>query len=572
MAPDGTLYLLDDVLSSYCEIYKSENQGLTWSLAGRLYGNSTYGDGKDVAFAVSDDESTFAVIRVNVSGDPCDATTKMGLYVSTDGYTWDKTWLSGAYYQVPDVDFDSDGNLYVCYYDLHNDQLVMLTDAPAVPADDPIYDDAAITFTRSDVIAPAGTGTGHLAIDVYDVGGVDIAWRATTGATRYSNFDGSSVSTDSTSLGYTHGIMGISRDAGTVRIGLNLGKNVYQQTRTGVDTWAATDTGFDLEDYASPSGGFDVDPTTGQGGFIFNWIDPCDSTMKTVYLAEDGGGTWNPAVLEPYVSHSAYGRDATLIYDADGTPYGSYNNADGSSTGIYGGEIDGAGRLGYVTNAYSYFHNDMTRADDGTLYLLNQRHSSQSQLFVSDTGGLCWTQIGPNFGAANHGDSLDAAIAVAPDESLIACLMNRSDGTNGLALYTTIDWGTTWEKQWLPGSYAQIADLGFDADGNLYVCYYNSVNTEIILLSTLPQDKPACWNATQCYGDSDGSGEVTTADWPAFRDSFGADYPEVDYNPCADYDRDGDVDTADWPAFRANFGAGSVATDCPLASTWPPLP
>ena len=93
-----------------------------------------------------------------------------------------------------------------------------------------------------------------------------------------------------------------------------------------------------------------------------------------------------------------------------------------------------------------------------------------------------------------------------------------------------------------------------------------------LVIEFLPLTQPSCWTATQCHGDSDGSGEVTTADWPAFRGSFGADYPEVDYNPCADYDRDGDVDTADWPAFRANFGGGSLPADCPLVSTWPPLP
>lgn len=84
----------------------------------------------------------------------------------------------------------------------------------------------------------------------------------------------------------------------------------------------------------------------------------------------------------------------------------------------------------------------------------------------------------------------------------------------------------------------------------------------------------ACWEyVTQCHGDTDGDGDVDTVDWPTFRDSFGATYPEVDYNPCGDMDHDGDVDTVDWPSFRDNFGkdVGEIPGDCPLTCVWPPV-
>ena len=84
----------------------------------------------------------------------------------------------------------------------------------------------------------------------------------------------------------------------------------------------------------------------------------------------------------------------------------------------------------------------------------------------------------------------------------------------------------------------------------------------------------ACWDfPTQCHGDTDGDGDVDTTDWPTFRDSFGANYPEADYNPCGDMDHDGDVDTTDWPSFRDNFGkdVGEIPGDCPLPCVWPPL-
>lgn len=83
---------------------------------------------------------------------------------------------------------------------------------------------------------------------------------------------------------------------------------------------------------------------------------------------------------------------------------------------------------------------------------------------------------------------------------------------------------------------------------------------------------PACWDfLTQCHGDTDGDGDVDTVDWPTFRDSFGATYPEADYHPCGDMDHDGDVDTVDWPEFRDNFGDTPTA-DCTPGGVWPPIP
>jgi hypothetical protein len=85
---------------------------------------------------------------------------------------------------------------------------------------------------------------------------------------------------------------------------------------------------------------------------------------------------------------------------------------------------------------------------------------------------------------------------------------------------------------------------------------------------------PACWaaplGASQCHADVTGDLAVNTSDWPAFRDSFGKTYPDAAYNPCGDYNRDGTVNTSDSPAFRDNFGK-SVAADCALGGTWPPL-
>ena len=103
-----------------------------------------------------------------------------------------------------------------------------------------------------------------------------------------------------------------------------------------------------------------------------------------------------------------------------------------------------------------------------------------------------------------------------------------------------------------------LSGLSFDFMGPCSLCYW------------------PCWDySSQCHGDSDGDGDVDTADWPAFRDSFAKSYPDHYYEPCADYDRDGDVDTADWPEFRDNF-AKVPPNDCSpgdlnevLAPPWP---
>ena len=594
IADDGTLYLLDPYHVSVFEIYKSEDTGATWTLAGRCYMNGGYSTGFDDRLAVSADESTFAVVRYDTAGDPCDASatnSNIALLVSTDGYNWDTTWLPGADgTQAADVAFDELGNLYVGYEDTIADEAILLTTAAPVPVYDPIYQDAEITFTRTDVIASGDdVVNGAIKIDVSDDGIVDILWGNASTVGMYSCWDSGTVSTDTTSLGYMHAPMGISRDDGVVRVGMNSSKNLVELTRVDDNDWASvnlgTTLGYQTTGYTRPSGGYDVNPLTGRGAFLFLWKDPCNPSPYHVTYAyqTDSSGNWDHYIIDES-GDGSYGRDATLIFDSDGTPYGEFRYSNGTGRGMQAGEITGPGPLEKMGSTNSYQYSDMALSPLGTLYaLVHCYHSGsydRSYLFKGIDGAACnWTSLPWMEGMVYQSSSyMDTSMAVAPDESLLAVLMNRSetvddplaDPANQLVLYTSIDDGTTWEKQWLPGGCYQEADLGFDADGDLYVCYYDAVSDQILLLSTLPLDKPACWNATQCYGDSDGSGEVTTADWPAFRDSFGADYPEVDYNPCADYDRDGDVDTADWPAFRANFGAGSLPADC-VGGTWPPL-
>ena len=94
--------------------------------------------------------------------------------------------------------------------------------------------------------------------------------------------------------------------------------------------------------------------------------------------------------------------------------------------------------------------------------------------------------------------------------------------------------------------------------------------------ATYPADKyyRVSWGlATQCHGDSNGSGLVNVDDWPAFKLAFGKVYPDPAYNPSADYNRDGIINVDDWPDFKLNFGKNPVA-DCyfgMFSEVWPPF-
>jgi hypothetical protein len=56
-----------------------------------------------------------------------------------------------------------------------------------------------------------------------------------------------------------------------------------------------------------------------------------------------------------------------------------------------------------------------------------------------------------------------------------------------------------------------------------------------------------CWDCnTQCYGDSDCDGKVNNTDFANLKNSWFKSYPDLSYNPCADFDKDMCVDTTDF--------------------------
>lgn len=75
---------------------------------------------------------------------------------------------------------------------------------------------------------------------------------------------------------------------------------------------------------------------------------------------------------------------------------------------------------------------------------------------------------------------------------------------------------------------------------------------------------PECWDwPGQCHGDCSGNDlKVNIDDFYCFKDSYGSEYPDADYNPCADFDRDGDVDTDNFYTFKDSYAVTDVPGDC----------
>ena len=297
-----------------------------------------------------------------------------------------------------------------------------------------------LRLPRTDVIASGDdVVNGGIKIDVSDDGIVDILWMNASSSGKYSCWDSGNVTTDAGTLSYVHGPMGISRDDGVVRAGVNTSKNLVEWTRVGDNDWASvnlgTTLGYKLTTYGRPSGGYDVNPLTGRGAFLCLWTDPCNPTPYNVtYVYEvDNSGNWGHYILDESAD-SSYGRDATLIFDDNGTPYGEFRFSNSTlGRGMQVGEITGPGPLEKMGSTNGYQYSAMALSPQGTLYaLVHCYHSGsydRSYLFKGVDGGACsWTQL-PNMEGMDYASSyyMDTSMAVAPDESLLAVLMNRSE-------------------------------------------------------------------------------------------------------------------------------------------------
>ena len=340
-----------------------------------------------------------------------------------------------------------------------------------------------VTFHANVVIASGQDVSGaHVKIDAYDVGRVDLAWRDANGYARYSNFSAGVITIDGEGgLPLADHIMGVSRDGDTVRAGLNSSQDAQEYTRTGQASWILSDTSHNINSLAAPSGGYDVDPCTGLGGFIFKE----DASNDIVYVHETTPNAWSKTVLETNIVDSAYGRYGDLVYSATGSPIGAYKTYDAGAA-LRAGAMTGSGPLSHVGGAVADQHLALTLAPDGTVYLVDDFDINYTLLHKSEDG-TAWSFVSivqDSLGSGSNGNDMDVAVAVAPDELRMAVLTfdNSLDATHPLALVTSHDGGIAWDTQMLHGGARGIADLGFDPAGNLYVAYYSDIEDALHLL------------------------------------------------------------------------------------------
>ena len=477
-APDGTLYLLDNVSNTDTRLYTSDDDGSNWTHVGPIINVGKSGEFHDYRIAVSPDESLIAALVYDSTG----SGAKLTLATSRDrGASWHHQDLPGdPGPQIGDVAFDPEGRLFVAYYRASGETGLRLvaTSAPQIPQNEMVQ------------IASAGAvSTGRIALNVYGAGEVDIAWAHSSGTVRYTNWvwdfaTQKGVRSDPEIVGGTSDdIMGIARHNGVVTIGMNSGGSIKQAIR-GSGSWTIADTNLGNPRLQPPAGAYAVDPTTGYGSFITYE----SGTNNVVFLKEGASGWASPADPEDLAdsgdsgSGASWGQFNSLVYSAAG-PIVAFKTT--GPTAIRAGGIPsftGAAVPTVDTTAYGMRHTALARAADGTLYLLDNRDNTDTRLYTSEDNGDNWTHVGPIINVGKSGEFHDYRIAVAPDESLLAALVYDSTGASAeLKLATSSDQGVTWQYQSLPEGNdpespevagPQLADLAFDPQGRLYVAYY----------------------------------------------------------------------------------------------------
>ena len=303
-------------------------------------------------------------------------------------------------------------------------------------------------------------------------------------------------------------IMGISRDRGVLRVGVSCASGLWEYTRAKDGTWMGADTGYECGGAAACD--YDVDSRTGFGRFLFRERESGD----VVYLRETAANLWEKMVLEPGGDEHSYVESCDLVCNSVGDAIGAYRlflpdpqgNIEGHHCEVRAGKIRGPGPLNTILRqgSYSYPPQDLAVAPDGTIYMLDTLRVApgvtEARVYVSEDGGQTWG-TDPNgncrgvlhSGSINTGAHFDSALAVAPDESLIAVLLIVEEE---LRLFTSWDGGATWDDQIIHaasiivpprGRLTGTWDLMIDAAGDLYVAYPGEDDGALHMLSTVPE-------------------------------------------------------------------------------------
>ncbi len=364
----------------------------------------------------------------------------------------------------------------------------------------------AVTFSRDTVIASdsavgtsfTGAPKATVKINVRSSGEVDLAWVGSTGPNnlKYSQVgtngqlavDGAGIGNGNSINGITYVRTSSNDSTPVVRVGARWGSAMTEYTQNGNGTFSGSGTGVAAKDGVTGGAEYDTDPTTGLGGFVYR--DKTSSTPPATgpnlnYVHETAQGTWTTQLLE-----SSQTTNNTVFssfqYSPTGAAVTAYKMSDGTNSYLKAGIIGVSVTQADVDHANQGFPQAMTVGSDGKIYVVDSRYTGQTDLVSSSDGGQTWSGRSTITNSGHYGNTDGGyAVAVAPNGTLAALVLDSSDKLN-LAMST--DHGATWDLQALPGGGPQDADdLGFDAQNHLYVAYYNSTDSKLHLLSTVPE-------------------------------------------------------------------------------------
>lgn len=328
---------------------------------------------------------------------------------------------------------------------------------------------ADVDFQIKSKVAPAEGTRGAVEMVATEPGKLDIVFAGADASARYTRWEmterdkenGGRVIDAEKICGTTHGFVGIGRAKGTVSVGLNNGKKLLKWTRADDGTWTSSDSEIVLASYAGQISGFDVEPSSGLGGFTGITEDG-----KRVVALQQEDGSWKTRVLEEALDVATRGDFA---FSRVGRPIVAYKRL-GGGTGTIAGDIDSFGVA--FEQSHRWFPLAVaTDAKKGT-HLLVVVHTGMT-LYRHSATGQTWDEPVIISRSGDYGDASYCDIAASPDGKHVAALFTVG---NKLHLATSADAGKTWDLTPLPDATAQDAAVCFDPRGVLYVAFYSNAD------------------------------------------------------------------------------------------------
>jgi len=243
--------------------------------------------------------------------------------------------------------------------------------------------------------------------------------------------------------------------------------------------------------------------------------------------------------------------------------------------------VEGSSQLGiYKLPAGTYevkmYHNLWEPSSDSSRECTNDAYGNRSPMDVhvrsfAEQWAWCDTLCAVSLYHCGHaGDALRKMQGFAgPDPGNNVVAIQEAFGVLPTSVQTDADVATSLVKFWTDGSPVILHCQTGEEQDSQYRGDRAAINAFEIRSIAGVEQPPACWDQTQCYGDSDNDGQVKGSDFLALKASWYKCHPDPDYDPCADFDRDGCVKGSDFLILKSNWYQ-TVSDDCTPGGTWPP--